>query len=239
MQQSQPAYHRILLKLSGESLLGNLQFGVDPSTLHHITQSIGELVQLGIEVGLVIGGGNMIRGETLAKTGLDRVTCDQMGMLGTVMNGIVLRDGFISAGFTASVMSPVSIQGIVETYDRMKAMQYLAEKRVVIFVAGTGSPLFSTDTAVSLRAIETKADIVLKATKVDGIYSSDPKTNKTAKRFEKISYQDVIEKQLKVMDVASICLCRDNKMPVRVFNMDSPGILRRIVLGTSEGTLVS
>ncbi|MBN1684870.1 MAG: UMP kinase [Gammaproteobacteria bacterium] len=234
-----PIYHRILLKLSGEALLGNQEFGIDPNTLNHISKAIGEIVKLGVEIAIVIGGGNMVRGEVWAKSGLDRVTCDQMGMLATVMNGLVLRDSFVTAGFPSTVMSPVAVQGVVETYDRRRAITYLEKKQIVVFVAGTGCPFFSTDTAASLRAIEVNADIVLKATKVDGIYSSDPKLHKDAKRFEKINYQDVIAQQLRVIDAAAICLCRDHNMPMRVFNMESHGILKRIIMGSNEGTIVS
>jgi uridylate kinase len=233
-----PIYKRVLLKLSGEALLGNVHFGIDPNTLDTISREVGALIKLGVEVAIVIGGGNMVRGEDWAKTGLDRVTCDQMGMLATVMNGLVLRDSLVDAGFPSTVMSPVAVQGVVETYDRRRAITYLEKKQTVVFVAGTGCPFFSTDTAASLRAIEINADVLLKATKVDGIYSSDPKLHKDAKRFDRIGYQEVIAQQLNVIDAAAICLCRDNHMPIQVFKMDESGILERIVKGSKEGTIV-
>ena len=234
----QIVYKRVLLKLSGEALLGKKAFGIDPNTLNAISHEIAQLIKLNIKVGVVIGGGNMFRGESLAKTGLDRVTSDHIGMLATVMNGLVLRDCFVTAGLRSTVMSSLAVQGVVETYDRRKAITYLEKGQVVVFVAGTGCPFFSTDTAASLRAIEINADIVLKATKVDGIYSADPKINKQAKRFESVTYQQVIEQQLRVIDAAAICLCRDHKMPIRIFNMNEPDILKRIVMGSNEGTRI-
>jgi uridylate kinase len=234
-----PIYQRVLLKLSGESLLGNHSSGIDPAVLGRISENIAELIGLGISVGIVIGGGNFLRGALMAKVGFDRITCDQMGMLATVMNGLVLRDSFIQAGMRTNVMSPVAVQGVVETYDRSRALGYLKNGHVVIFVGGTGSPLFSTDSAASLRSIEMQADVILKATKVDGIYSDDPIKNPKAKHLDFLTYQEVIEQQLGVMDLAAICLCRDHHMPIRIFNMHEPHILKRVALGEKIGSLIS
>lgn len=238
-KKSKPAFLRILLKLSGESLLGKEKFGMDPDAICAVTKAVSGLVELGVEVGIVIGGGNLFRGQALAKTGLDRVTSDQMGMLATVMNGLLLRDSFVKEKVPAELMSSISMYGVVEGYDRRKAVSYLESGRVVIFVGGTGCPFFSTDSAASLRSIEIGADILLKATKVDGVYSDDPLINPKAKRFTRLSYQDVLEKQLKVMDATAISLCKENDMPVRIFDMNKVGILKEIVLGADEGTLIS
>lgn len=237
-EQRKPVYHRILLKLSGESLAGDKGFGVDPVALDSIASAIRELCQLDIEIAIVIGGGNLFRGEALAKQGLDRITSDQIGMMATIMNGLVLRDRFLREGIKTHVMSAIAVRGISETYDRALAISYLKAHEVVIFVGGTGSPLFSTDSAASLRAIEIGADVVLKATKVDGVYSDDPHVNKNAKRFDRLTYQEVVERQLRVMDAAAICLCRDHNMPLRVFNMNQPGILKDIIYGSNDGTRI-
>lgn len=239
MTADKPIYQRVLLKLSGESLLGNHSAGIDPSVLSQISKNIAELVGLGVSVGIVIGGGNFLRGAMMAKIGFDRITCDQMGMLATVMNGLVLRDSFIQAGMRANLMSPIAVQGVVETYDRSRALGYLKNGHVVVFVGGTGAPLFSTDSAASLRSIEINADVILKATKVDGIYSDDPTTNPDAKRLDSLTYQEVIERQLRVMDLAAICLCRDHHVPIRIFNMHEPHVLKRVALGEKIGSLIS
>jgi len=231
-------YHRILLKLSGEALLGKEQFGVDINAVKTVCQSLKELLDLGVEVALVIGGGNLLRGAALSKTGLNRITCDQMGMLATVMNGLVLRECFMELDIPVKLVSSIAIDGVVDIYDRYEAMTALRQEKVVIFSGGTGCPLFSTDSAASLRAIEISADVILKATKVDGVYSADPHKDKNAKRFTQLSYQEVLDQQLGVMDLTAICLCQDHNMPVRVFNMNEPGILKRIVQGSDEGTLV-
>lgn len=239
MQGSTPVYKRILLKLSGEALLGTSSFGVDPSVLNAISQSISEIVSLDVEIAVVIGGGNFFRGEELARTGFDRVTCDQMGMLATVMNGLVLRDTFTHKNIPAHVMSSIAIQGIVETYDRARAKAYLKDKHVVIFVAGLGCPMFSTDSAASLRGIEIGADVILKATNVDGVYSADPKKDANAQQFEHLTFKEAITKQLRIMDTSAMCLCQDKDVPIRVFNMNTPGLLKQIVLGSNQGTLIS
>ncbi len=236
---TKPVYRRVLLKLSGEALLGNEPFGIDSKTLSHINQNIHEIVKMGAEIAIVIGGGNFFRGELLSKNGFDRVTCDQMGMLATVMNGLVLRDSFLKNGLPCHIMSSISIEGFTERYNRSLAVSYLENKAVVIFVAGTGNPLFSTDSAASLRGIEIGADVILKATKVDGVYSKDPKLHADAERFDHLTYQEVIERHLAVMDMAAISLCQDHAMPLRVFDMNSKGILKRIITGSNEGTLIS
>ena len=238
MKNTQPVYNRILLKLSGEALSGEGGFGVGAESLDRIASSIRDLHQLNIEIGMVIGGGNLFRGEALAQHGFDRITSDQIGMMATIMNGLALRDRFLRIGLPTHVMSSIAVQGIVETYDRSLAMSYLKAKHIVIFVGGTGCPLFSTDSAASLRGIEMGADVILKATKVDGVYSEDPKSNPDAQRFDRLTYQDVLEKQLKVMDATAICLTRDYHMPLRIFNMNTPGILKKIVLGSNDGTRI-
>jgi uridylate kinase len=238
MNAKQPVYKRILLKLSGEFLQGKLEFGTDVDAINKLGEMISRLMNIGVQIGLVIGGGNFLRGRTLSQTGLDRVTCDQMGMLATVMNGLALQGVFLKDGIRAHVMSPIAIQGFLEVYNRYQAIHYIEENNVLIFVCGTGSPLVSTDSAVSLRAIEIKADVILKATKVDGVYSADPHVHPDAEFFDHLSYQEVIERELQVMDMAAFCLCRDHKMPIRVFNMNTPGIIERIILGSSEGTLI-
>jgi len=239
MKQQKPIYSRILLKLSGEALLGGQAFGVDPQSFTRISQDIEEIVELGVEVGIVIGGGNLFRGEKLAQAGFDRITCDQMGMLATVMNGLILCDSFLKDEIPARVMSSIAIPGIAEGYDRKEAIAHLKDGQVVIFAGGTGNPLFSTDSAASLRGIEIGADIILKATKVDGVYSEDPEQVPNAQRFDRLSYQEVLERQLRVMDAAAICLCRDYNMPLRVFDMNKPGILKSIIMGENEGALIS
>lgn len=231
-------YKRVLLKLSGEALVGEQNFGIDPAVLNSICTNIKSMTDLGVQVAIVIGGGNLFRGESLAATGFDRVTCDQVGMLATVMNGLVLRDSFLNAGMPAHLMSSIAMQGVVKTYNRAQAIDYLAHNGVVIFVAGTGCPLFSTDSAASLRGLEINADVLLKATKVDGVYSCDPKTDKTATFYKKLSYQQVLEQRLKVMDAAAIALCRDYHLPVKVFNMNTPNILPEIILGKDHGTTI-
>jgi uridylate kinase len=239
MQGSKPAYKRVLLKLSGEALLGDLSFGVDPKILNSISQDIIECTSLDVEIAIVIGGGNFFRGEVLAKTGFDRVTCDQMGMLATVMNGLVLRDTFTNKGIPANVMSSIAIQGVVETYDRARAKAYLQDKHVVLFVAGIGCPMFSTDSAASLRGIEVGAEVILKATKVDGVYSTDPKRDVNAKQFHKLTFKEAIKRRLRIMDTSAMCICQENNMPIRVFNMNEPGILKKIILGSTQGTLIN
>jgi uridylate kinase len=231
-------YKRILLKLSGEELTGELGFGIDPKVLDKMALEIGQLVGIGVQVGLVVGGGNLFRGQALNAAGLDRVTGDHMGMLATVMNALALRDSLERSNITSHVMSAIPIGGIVEHYDRRLAMRYLAAGDVVIFAAGTGNPFFTTDSAACLRAIEVDATLVLKATKVDGVYDKDPMKHDDAVMFKRLSYDQVLSKQLGVMDLTAICLCRDHNMPVRVFRMAKSGALLSIVVGEDEGTLI-
>lgn len=231
-------YKRILLKLSGEALMGEEPFGIDPKVLDRIANEVGELVTLGVEVGMVIGGGNLFRGKVLSKAGLGRISGDQMGMLATIMNGIAMRDALERAGFSTRIMSAIPMSGIVDHYDRRKAMHHLQRKRIVIFAAGTGNPLVTTDSAASLRAIEIDADVLIKATNVDGVYSADPMLNPLAQRYERISYQEALEKELGIMDLSAFCQCRDHNMAIRVYNINKPTALFRIIMGENEGTLV-
>ena len=235
---NKPIYQRILLKLSGEALQGEEGFGIDPSILDRMALEIKELIGMGVEVGVVIGGGNLFRGAKLAKAGMHRVVGDHMGMLATVMNGLAMRDALHRADVNAKLMSAFQLNGICDTYNWSEAIKMLREKRVVIFSAGTGSPFFTTDSAACLRGIEIEADVVLKATKVDGVYDSDPAKNPNAKLHNSLSYADVIEKELQVMDLAAFTLARDHGMPIRVCNMSQVGALRNVVLGTEEGTII-
>ncbi len=231
-------YKRILLKLSGEALMGDLGFGIDPKVLDQMALEIGQLIGIGVQVGLVIGGGNLFRGAALNEAGLDRVTGDHMGMLATVMNALAMRDALQRAAIPTQVMSAIPMSGVVDHYDRRKALRSLAEGDVVIFAAGTGNPFFTTDSAACLRGIEVDADLVLKATKVDGVYDKDPVKNPEAKKFDTLSYDQVLDLKLAVMDLTAICLCRDHGMPVRVFEMEKKGALLDIVMGGDEGTLI-
>ena len=231
-------YRRILLKLSGEALVGEIGFGIDPKVLDKMALEIGQLVGIGIEVGLVVGGGNLFRGAALNEAGLDRVTGDHMGMLATVMNALALRDALERSNIPSRVMSAIPMSGVVEHYDRRTAMRYLEQGDVVIFSAGTGNPFFTTDSAACLRGIEINAQLVLKATKVDGVYSADPMTNPDAKKYDRLSYDEVLDKKLGVMDLTAIVLCRDHGLPLRVFEMDKAGALLSIVRGSAEGTLI-
>lgn len=234
-----PKYKRILLKLSGEALNGNTSMGIDPAVLQRIAMEIHQLVQLGVEVAVVIGGGNLFRGAALSDAGLGRVTGDQMGMLATLMNALAMRDVFEEKKMSTRIMSAITMTGIVDPYDRRKAVNHLRQGRVVIFAAGTGNPFVTTDSAASLRAIEIDADVVLKATNVDGVYSADPNQNKTATRYTKLTYEEVIHKELGVMDLAAFCQCRDYDLDLRIFTIHKPGALLRIVLGEDEGTLIT
>ncbi|WP_305841482.1 UMP kinase [Photobacterium leiognathi] len=234
-----PTYQRILLKLSGEALQGEEGFGIGAQVLDRMAQEIKELVELGVQVGLVIGGGNLFRGAGLAEAGMNRVVGDHMGMLATVMNGLAMRDSLHRAYVNARVMSAIPLNGVCDNYNWADAISQLRQGRVVIFSAGTGNPFFTTDSAACLRGIEIEADVVLKATKVDGVYTDDPVKNPDATLCDKLSYQDVLEKELKVMDLAAFTLARDHKMPIRVFNMNKPGALRRVVMGEQEGTLIT
>ncbi|QMV15223.1 UMP kinase [Vibrio spartinae] len=234
-----PAYQRILLKLSGEALQGEQGFGIDPTVLDRMAQEVKELVELGVQVGVVIGGGNLFRGEGLAKAGMNRVVGDHMGMLATVMNGLAMRDALHRAYVNARVMSAIPLNGVCDDYNWANAISQLRQGRVVIFSAGTGNPFFTTDSAACLRGIEIEADVVLKATKVDGVYSADPVANPDAELYDRLTYNDVLEKELRVMDLAAFTLARDHQMPIRVFNMNKPGALRRIVMGEAEGTFIN
>ena len=231
-------YKRILLKLSGEALIGDEGFGIDPKVLDRMALEIGQLVGIGVQVGLVIGGGNLFRGSALQQAGLDRVTGDHMGMLATLMNALAMRDALERSNIASRVMSSIPMSGVVDHYDRRKAIRALERGEVVIFAAGTGNPFFTTDSAACLRGIEVNAELVLKATKVDGVYSADPVKNPDATKYDQLSYDTVLEKKLEVMDLTAICLCRDHNMPLRVFAMEKAGALLSIVVGGTEGTLV-
>ncbi|QQD17143.1 UMP kinase [Spongiibacter nanhainus] len=232
-------YKRILLKLSGEALMGNLGFGIDPKVLDRMALEVGQLVGIGVQVGLVVGGGNLFRGAALQQAGLDRVTGDHMGMLATLMNALALRDALERSNIKSTVMSAIPMSGVVDHYDRRKAIRALRRGEVVIFAAGTGNPFFTTDSAACLRGIEVEADLVLKATKVDGVYSADPMVDPDAVKFDFLSFDEVLDRKLEVMDLTAICLCRDHNMPVRVFAMEHQGALLNIVVGGSDGTLVA
>jgi uridylate kinase len=233
-----PAYKRILLKLSGEALMGDDAFGINRATIVRIVEEIADVTRLGVEVAVVIGGGNIFRGVAGGSVGMDRATADYMGMLATVMNSLALADSMDKAGLVARVMSAIAIEQVVEPYVRPKALQYLEEGKVVVFAAGTGNPFFTTDTAAALRGAEIGAEIVLKATKVDGVYSADPHKDPTATRFATITFDEAMAKNLQVMDATAFALCRDQKLPVKVFSIFKPGALRNVVLGGDEGTLV-
>jgi uridylate kinase len=229
---------RFLLKLSGEALAGEAEFGIDPDVVRRIGREIVATQQGGVQFGLVLGGGNLFRGAALAAAGLDRVTGDHMGMLATVMNALAFRDVLRSLGAAATVLSAIPMAGMVEGYSQPRALDLLGAGHVVIFAAGTGNPFFTTDSAACLRGIEISADMVLKATKVDGVYSADPLHDKTAERFDRLDYNQVISRDLKVMDMTAICLCRDHGMPITVFDMNAPGALERIAAGDKVGTLI-
>jgi len=233
-----PRYNRIMLKLSGEALAGDEGFGIDPKVLDAMAIEIGQLIGIGVQVGLVIGGGNLFRGAALQASGLDRVAGDHMGMLATVMNGLALRDALERSNIRTRLMSAIPMSGVVEHYDHRNAIRYLKNGEVVVFSAGTGNPFFTTDSAACLRGIEINADVVLKATKVDGVFDSDPEKNPKALKYDRLSYDEVLARQLGVMDLTAICLVRDHNMPLRVFNMNKKGALLNLMLGGDEGTLV-
>ncbi|MBP7580459.1 MULTISPECIES: UMP kinase [Vogesella] len=237
MSQS-PAYKRILLKLSGEALMGDDSYGINRNTIQQIVGQIKEVVDLGVQVGIVIGGGNIFRGVAPAAAGMDRATADYMGMMATVMNALALKDAMTKAGLIARVQSALTMQQIAEPYVRGKAMQYLEEGKVVIFAAGTGNPFFTTDTAAALRGMEMNVDIMLKATKVDGVYTDDPKKNPDAVRYQTLTFDEAISRNLKVMDATAFALCRDQQLNIKVFSIFKQGALTRVVLGEDEGTLV-
>ncbi|MGB9772405.1 MAG: UMP kinase [Bacteroidota bacterium] len=231
-------YKRLLLKLSGESLMGNQAYGIDPAVLNHYADEIKSITDLGVQVGIVIGGGNIYRGIKESADGIDKVTGDLIGMLATVINSLALQNILERKGVYTRLLSAIRMEEIAEPFIRRRAIRHLEKGRVVIFGAGTGSPYFTTDTAAALRAIEIEADAILKGTRVDGIYDSDPEKNPNAFRFQEISYLDVLERDLKVMDLTAITLCKENKLPIVVFNMNTPGNLRRLVCGEAVGTKV-
>jgi uridylate kinase len=232
-------YRRILLKLSGEALMGNVDYGIDPVVISDLAAEIVAVQRAGAEVGLVIGGGNIFRGAGLAAAGMDRVTGDHMGMLATVINALAMADALEKQGGFARVMSAIKINEVCEDYIRRRAIRHMEKGRIALFAAGTGNPFFTTDSAAALRASEIGADLLLKATKVDGIYDSDPKKNPGAKRFARLTYDEVLGRDLQVMDTAAFALCRDNKVPLRIYDMMQPGALMRILKGEDLGTLVS
>jgi uridylate kinase len=233
-----PAYKRVLLKLSGEALMGDDAFGINRDTIERLVRDIGEVARLGVEIAIVIGGGNVFRGVALGASGMDRATADYMGMMATVMNAMALQDAMRQAGVEARVQSALNIEQVVEPYIRPKAMRYLEEGKVVIFAAGTGNPFFTTDTAAALRGSEVGAEIVLKATKVDGVYSADPRKVPAATRYAQLTFDEALGKNLQIMDATAFALCRDQKLPIKVFDITKPGSLRRVVMGEDEGTLV-
>jgi uridylate kinase len=232
------AYKRVLLKLSGEALMGDDAFGINRATIERMVGDIVEITRLGVELAIVIGGGNIFRGVAPGAAGMDRATADYMGMLATLMNALALQDAMKRAGLDARVQSALRLDQVVEPYIRPKAMRHLEEGRVVVFAAGTGNPFFTTDTAAALRGAEIGAEIVLKATKVDGVYTSDPKTDPSAKRYSTISFDEVIGKHLQIMDATAFALCRDQELPIKVFSIIKPGALKRVIEGADEGTLI-
>ncbi len=233
-----PKYKRILLKLSGEALMGGDPFGINRQTIDRIVNEVAQVMALGVEMGVVIGGGNIFRGVALGAAGMDRATADYMGMLATIMNALALADVMRQKGINARVQSAINIEQIVEPYIRPKAIRYLEEGKLVIFAAGTGNPFFTTDTAAALRGTEIGAEMVLKATKVDGVYTDDPNTNPEATRYDRLSFDEAIVKNLKIMDATAFALCRDQKLPLTVFSIFKPGAMKRVVMGEDEGTLV-
>jgi uridylate kinase len=233
-----PAYKRILLKLSGEALMGEDNYGINRDTVDRIVGEVAEVVNLGVEVAVVIGGGNIFRGVAPAASHMDRATADYMGMLATIMNALALQDAMRRVNLVSRVQSALNVEQVVEPYIRGKAMRYLEEGKVVIFAAGTGNPFFTTDTAAALRGSEMNVNLVLKATKVDGVYTDDPKTHTSAQRYKRLTFSEAIVKNLKVMDATALTLCRDQKLPINVFSIFKPGALKRVVLGEDEGTFL-
>jgi uridylate kinase len=238
MVKSDKKYKRILLKLSGEALMGDAEFGIDPKVLDRMAVEVGQLVGLGVQIGMVIGGGNLFRGAALNEAGMERVTGDHMGMLATVMNALAMRDALERANIATRVMSAIPMSGVVEHYDRRTAIRHLKSGDVVIFAAGTGNPFFTTDSAACLRGIEIDAELILKATKVDGVYSADPNLVPDARKYDHLTFDEVLDKKLGVMDLTAICLVRDHDIPVRVFNMNKPGALLNNVMGVPDGTIL-
>ena len=236
--EPKPAYKRVLLKLSGEALMGQGQYGIDPATINRIAEEVEELIKAGVEVGIVLGGGNIFRGAGLAEGGMERVTGDQMGMLATVINALAMQDALEKHGINARVMSALKIHQVCEDYIKRRAVRHLEKGRAVIFAAGTGNPFFTTDSAASLRAVEIGADLLIKATKVDGVYSADPVKDPDAKRYDELSFDEVLDQRLGVMDATAIVLCRDYHMPLCVLDINKPGAMMNAVMGNKEGTMV-
>src|SRR6187455_1706538 len=239
LHSQSPVYKRILLKLSGEALMGDQQFGVDPAVATRIARDVGAIQALGVETAIVIGGGNIFRGLAASARGMDRATADYMGMLATVINALALQDALEQQGVVTRVVTAIEMRAVAEPFIRRRSIRHLEKGRVVVFGAGTGNPYFSTDTAAALRAMEIKADVILKGTKVDGIYDADPMVKPTAIRFERISYQQVLEQGLKVMDATAISLCMDNRLPIVVFSLKTPGNIKRAIIGEPIGSLVT
>ena len=235
---SSPAYRRVLIKLSGEALMGEQQYGIDPNVATQIAKEIGEIQRLGVQTAVVIGGGNSFRGVAASTKGRDRAQGDYMGMLGTVINALAVQDALEKINVTTRVLTAIEMRSVAEPFIRRRALRHLEKGRVVIFAAGTGNPYFTTDTAAALRAMEMKAEVILKATKVDGIYSADPMKDPTATKFDSITYLEVLERQLKVMDATAISLCMDNRLPILVFNLRTPGNMKRAIMGEPIGTTV-
>ena len=233
-----PKYRRILLKLSGEALMGDDAFGINRPTIERIVGEIKEISDMGVAIGIVIGGGNIFRGVSSSAAGMDRATADYMGMLATVINSLALQDALAKAGMIPRVQSAINIEPVVEPYIRGKTMRYLEEGKVVVFAAGTGNPFFTTDTAAALRGTEMSVDLMLKATKVDGVYTDDPKTHPDAMRYQRLTFDEAITKNLKVMDATALTMCRDQKLPINVFSIFKPQALKRVVMGEDEGTMV-
>ena len=233
-----PAYSRVLLKLSGEALMGEEAFGIDPAVATQVAREIGEVQQLGVQIGVVIGGGNIFRGLAASARGMDRATADYMGMLATVINALALQDALEKIGVTTRVATAIEMRAVAEPFIRRRAIRHMEQGRVVLFAAGTGNPYFTTDTAAALRAMEMRAEVILKGTKVDGVYTADPVLDSSAKKYDSISYLEVLERQLKVMDATAISLCMDNKLPIVVFNLREPGNVRRVIMGEPVGTVV-
>jgi uridylate kinase len=235
---SAPVYRRVLLKLSGEALMGDQAFGIDPGVTTQIAQEVREIQELGVQTAVVIGGGNLFRGLAASAKGMDRATADYMGMLATVINALALQDALEHNGVLTRVMSAIEMRAVAEPFIRRRAVRHLEKGRVVVFAAGTGNPYFTTDTAAALRAMEIKADVIMKGTKVEGIYTADPMLDKAATKYDDISYLKVLEQRLKVMDATAISLCMDNKLPIVVFNLRTPGNVRRVIMGEAVGTTV-
>lgn len=233
-----PKYKRVLLKMSGEALMGDGSSPISPAVLNRLAEEINEVRKLGVQIAIVIGGGNFCRGATLSAVGINRITGDYMGMVATIMNALALRDAFERCDMSVRILSAVAVGGMVDLFSRRKAIHHLEQGRVVIFSAGTGNPLFTTDSAASLRGIEIDADVVIKATNVDGVYSEDPRKNPNAKLYSHLTYSEVLAKEFAVMDLAAFCQCRDYQMPLRIFNIGKPGVFLKVILGENVGTLV-